>query len=316
MSPQLPKKYEIPKHQKEELFNNVVDFLEERCLSFKGADEAKTCGRPFIEKLTNVLWDIDNHHEKLNSFAKRKHELKPIPTPLSKFTGFNDLVKKKSTRLNREILKKHGDAIFELLIESWLERREWKDLHQMLLELANLVVAYAKDLEEHCAKQQEVHSRTENIHKWEVRDTEASQFPVRPEYTAVNRILKGMKEYEILELNAEFLPENRQQRYLFLKKLQLGVPFQMFKCLRGSSNRNMVFVWKLTLDAKQRSTSSSLEAIKHIEQLVPEKHSRKMRREFRILLKLHRISLMIFTSFSREILAAYQINRFVSAFTT
>lgn len=63
-------------------------------------------GRPFVEKLTSVLWDIDNHHEMLNSFAERKHAVRPIPTPLSKFTGYNDLVKKKkSTRLNRETLK-------------------------------------------------------------------------------------------------------------------------------------------------------------------------------------------------------------------
>ena len=237
---------------------------------FKGVDEANMCGRPFVEKLTNVLWDIHNHHEMLNSFAERKHELKPIPTPYSKFPGYNDLVKKKkSTQLNRETLKKHGDYMFELLIETWLERPEWRDFYQMLLQVANLVSAYAKDLEEHCARQQEVHSRTVNLHKWEVHDTEAIQSPVRPEYTGVDQILKGMNEYENLEVDEKFLPENCQQRYLFLKKMELAVPFQTFKCLRGASNRNMVFVWKLPLGVKQRSTSRSLECIEQIEQVTP-----------------------------------------------
>ena len=115
-SPQLPKKYETPRHKREELFDDIDDFLEERQVFFKGVDEAKMCGRPFMEKLTNVLWDIDNHQEMLNSFAERKHEVRPILSLLSKFTGYNDLVKKKKstcTRLNRETLKKHGDCIVE-----------------------------------------------------------------------------------------------------------------------------------------------------------------------------------------------------------
>ena len=55
----------------------------------------------------------------------------------------------------------------------------------------------------------------------------------------------------------------------------------MFKHARGSSMRNMVFVWKLPADAKQRSMSSSLQNIKMIEQSIPENHNCRMRHEFR-----------------------------------
>ena len=81
----------------------------------------------------------------------------------------------------------------------------------MLLTIVNLVTAYAKYPEEHCVRQQEIHSCSECIHKWEVTDCEASILPTKPDYSEVDHVLKDMQEYKVLELDTKYLPESRQQ---------------------------------------------------------------------------------------------------------
>ena len=150
----------------------------------------------------------------------------------------------------------------------------------MLHALAKLLLSYVENLEECYVRQEKANDRTECAQKWDLVKSEAT-ITVDSLYVEVDSALQQMKEYEFLELDDKFLPENRQQRYLFLKKMQLSVPFKMFKCIRGSTMRNMIFLWQLPVDSNKRSVSLSLKNVTEIEKLVPEKHSRRMRREFR-----------------------------------
>ncbi len=72
-SARLLKKKEPPRNRKDELFNSIVNLLEEHKLSYSPA-EAESCGQNLVRVLTDCLWHIDGHHDTL------KDQSCPVPS--------------------------------------------------------------------------------------------------------------------------------------------------------------------------------------------------------------------------------------------
>ncbi len=120
-------------------------------------------------------------------------------------------------RLNQEKLKKNGDALFEILLEPWMETPIWSDVHHMLHVLAKLMLAYVQYLDECCTRQKKANYRMDCNLKWDIINCEGC-LTVDKVYLHIDSVLKNMKDYEFLELDEKFTPEDRQQRYLFFLK--------------------------------------------------------------------------------------------------
>ena len=79
--PQLPKKISPEKkkgfNQKYKLYNAILGMFGDKGKSFPNAQVACNEGKALVGVLTNVLWHIDEHHEKLNARAKDHKEILP-----------------------------------------------------------------------------------------------------------------------------------------------------------------------------------------------------------------------------------------------
>ena len=92
-SPDLTRKKNF--NQKDELYNTILGMFGDKSKSFSNAQVACNEGKALVGVLTNVLWHIDEHHEKLNARAKDHNEMPSIVPMFSSFRGFNDSARKK-----------------------------------------------------------------------------------------------------------------------------------------------------------------------------------------------------------------------------
>ena len=108
--PQLPK----PKNssspgftKKDALHNHILkNILEKNNLLFKDKHQADTDGVLMLKVLTDALWNIDEHHEKINHRATFSADVSSIPGVFVSCRGFNDNRKKKhAVRLERKTVE-------------------------------------------------------------------------------------------------------------------------------------------------------------------------------------------------------------------
>ena len=86
ISPESKKNY----NKKDELFNAIVEVLKEREIFFPNASVANNEGKTVIGVLTDVLWHIDEHHEKIHQQSTQSKDVPSVPPLFSTFRGFND----------------------------------------------------------------------------------------------------------------------------------------------------------------------------------------------------------------------------------
>ena len=130
--PQLPEKISPDKkknyEQKDELYNAILGMLANKGKSFPNAQVACNEGKAFVGVLTDVLWHIDEHHEKLNARAKDHKETPSIPPMFSSFRGFNDSVKKKTAaRLDCSILAQYVQNLYHIVTYPAIQADDWAD---------------------------------------------------------------------------------------------------------------------------------------------------------------------------------------------
>ena len=77
-----------PSHAKQALWNRLLEIFQERGFGFTRM-QLETVGNKVVSTLTDTLWYLDPHHEKLKSRAIS------IPQMFSKFTGYYDWKRQK-----------------------------------------------------------------------------------------------------------------------------------------------------------------------------------------------------------------------------
>ena len=284
--PLLPE-HTVVNNKKDQLHNDVLCFLKDKDVSFRGKSEANTTGKQFVKTLVNVLWYVDGHQHKLKAFSEHHREVPNFPDAFEAFSNYNDVVrKKKSTRLDQNSLSLHASLLFNCLSEVWIERPEWKEVRDMMFNLATLAMEYCKHLAKENEAQKRRHERESpaRSHKddSECTEIESTLGPVKEQYTELDKLIAATNEYELVELD-RFAPTDCQKRYTFIRQLKLSSPIMLYRYHRSSSLGTINWIWRLPVDKKQRSNSATLRNIAEIQEMFPENHSWKMRREFKIV---------------------------------
>ena len=106
--------------------------------------------------LTDILWHIDEYHEKLNARAKDHKDMPSIPSMLSSLRAFNDSARKKrAARLDCSILVQDVQNLYHVLTYPVLQADDWADINAALKQLAKCVSGYTEHLRAENNKQKE-----------------------------------------------------------------------------------------------------------------------------------------------------------------
>ncbi len=108
--PQLPEPKESSSPgftQKDALKNYIIEnVLKKNGLYFRDKHQMETDGVLMLRVLTDALWNIDEHHEKINHRATFSADVSSIPDIFFSCRGFNDNRKKKhAVRLERKTVE-------------------------------------------------------------------------------------------------------------------------------------------------------------------------------------------------------------------
>lgn len=106
-----PEKYHIVrKNNRQQLYNDFIDQLQEKNLGWTNQNVLSE-GKPFVLQLTDILWQLDGHHDKLTE------QTCPIPDFFSKFQKYNlpESYKRKRPNLKRELVSQMSQQLFNIL---------------------------------------------------------------------------------------------------------------------------------------------------------------------------------------------------------
>ena len=127
-----PKKLELVKNRKDELFNDLVDFLQANKLV--GKEESSL---NFVSVLCNCLWTIDSHQDTMTA------RFCPVPSTFESFCGYNlpeksKHAKRKLNNLCSQSLHAISSSLFDILQGNYWKSEPWSKYFSEL----QLLVAY------------------------------------------------------------------------------------------------------------------------------------------------------------------------------
>lgn len=98
--------------QKDAMYNHILDnLLAKNNLLFESKQVADIL---MVRVVTDVLWNIDEHHEKINHRSTFSSQVSNIPERFSSCRGFNDSRKKNhAVRLERKTLESLTSNLFQ-----------------------------------------------------------------------------------------------------------------------------------------------------------------------------------------------------------
>ena len=108
-----------------------------------------------MKVLSDALWNIDEHHEKIDHRAKFNSEISQIPDRFSTCRGFYDNRRKKhAVRLDRKSLQNVTANLFQVLSLPIYWNESWNRLHGDLEKLAMCLRFYVENMEKETQSQQ------------------------------------------------------------------------------------------------------------------------------------------------------------------
>lgn len=240
-----PKKLELVKNRKDELFNDLVDFLQANKLV--GKEESSL---NFVSVLCNCLWTIDGHQDTMTA------QFCPVPSTFESFCGYNlpeksKHAKRKLNNLCSQSLHAISSSLFDILQGNYWKSEPWSKYFSEVQSLACSILQYAEYLDSQVKKVKVNHTLP-----IPVRDiSESMQIKyivstrsVFPLFLQLNSILKNMNEYEYLFLN-DLCPDDPRNRYHYLQSLQKnGLEFPTILCSHtpGNNKGNLHFIWRIS----------------------------------------------------------------------
>ena len=119
----VPERYTSSLNKKLELKNAVIDWLVKNQV---GLPNVQTLGISFVNTLTQVMWDLDGHHEMLArcSFGS--------PAELAHLSGFNVPEKHKHKlpgNLTQNMVSEQNTALLNLMQLAYMKTDSWKEVY-------------------------------------------------------------------------------------------------------------------------------------------------------------------------------------------
>ena len=245
------------------------------------ASSVNSCGKNFM---VDCLWYVDGHHDTL-----RKQSC-PIPELFQRFVGYNTPEvskhrKRQVSNMSSTVLTTLASSLYQNLQGSFWSHVSFHRLQQQTRLLAQSLAGYADYLSSQNKIMKAVHARSIPVRQlsdfMSVKYIEPCHGVPVSMLQELFHTLQEMEDSEHLALN-ELIPGQPRQRYEFIQCLErngLSVPIMLLTYSSGNNVGNLHFVWKVPSNKPMKETfQDSVRVIEKIKPLLPQYHTRAMRR--------------------------------------
>lgn len=279
--PKLPKERNfVTRHDL--LYNDLIKLLKDDSLGWYG-EYYESIGSGFIKALTDLLWYIDPHHEKLNS---RSCVIPEIFLSLSQYkikSSYNLFYyagKHKKEQLKRENLKDYLKAIEHFITQPWAGQENWKSFISNVFELYHNIQKYISYLElvndemilNH-SKNEPTRNLLDNI-TLEIRNKQRN---FNPKFKNISDLLQNSDFYE-LHLLDNYLPQDKRMRYNFINELNVDCTFTLYRYYHGNYLGTLNFIWKIPDSISEQDKSQDAQMLTLANEMIPSYFTRQMRK--------------------------------------
>lgn len=227
-----------------------------------------TIGHTFINRVTNLVWYLDPH---LNKLEKRGLKLPTIIAKLpayaseSHYNLYYDTMKHKKNEISREKLETLINALTISIQQPWTRLSYWKEIIDDIHDLIKISQEYVNYLRGVNNRMHTIHASLVPIRNGRdditVEDIEAvSSYP--SQYEPLAQLLSKSNYYDLLNID-HLLPSKPQDTYNFFQNIRADSSFTLYRYYHGNYLGTLNFVWKVpsidqrdkTLEAKNISAA-------------------------------------------------------------
>jgi len=264
------------------LYNDLIKLLEVESLGWR-EEHYESIGSGFIKALTDLLWYIDPHHEKLNCRSCIIPEIflsLPQYKIKSSYNLFYYTGKHKKEQLKREKLDDYLKAIEHFVTQPWAGQENWKSFISNVFELCHSIRKYISYLESVNNEMILNHSRNEPIRNLldnitlEVRNKQRN-FDLK--FRNISDLLHNSDFYE-LHLLDNYLPKDKRIRYDFINELRVDCTFTLYRYYHGNYLGTLNFIWKIPNSVSEQDKNQEAQTLILANEIIPTYFTRQMRK--------------------------------------
>ena len=264
------------------LYNDLIKLLEIESLGWYG-ESYKSIGSSFIKALTDLLWYIDPHHEKLNLRNCNIPETF-LSLPQYKINSSYNLFyytgKHKKEQLKREKLEDYLKVVEHFIVQPWASQEYWKSFISNIFELCHNVRKYISYLELVNNDMVLNHSKNEPIRNLmdnvtlEIRNKQRN---FNQKFKDISNLLCDSDFYE-LHLLDNYLPNDKRTRYDFINELKVDYTFTLYRYYHGNYLGTLNFIWKIPDSIHEQDKNQETQIINLANEMIPIYFTRQMRK--------------------------------------
>lgn len=268
-----------PVNAKDRLYNDVRKVMIDQKAGFTPM-QVNSVGRNILTTLSNTLWYINPHLDKLGTRGII------CPEIFSHLQGYHDwkTQKKKEPVISAEVLKFHIDGMTDILMYPWFLSSQMSEFRKACTNLTEALIKYYKFLTDQQQRTSLRHASKEPLRSlsdnWVNRTVEGkASVETGKEYLILEKQLQEMQCYSPLCL-MDLEPSERIDRRKWIDNIQLSLSISLYSYQHGNYLGNLNFAWKLPSDDSKRSGMKELQVIEQIKKDIPVFSTRQMKSEF------------------------------------
>ena len=240
------------------LYNDFLKILQERKLGWLN-DSHLTIGHSFIRRVTDLVWYLDPHLDKLEKRGLKLPKIiakLPVYASESHYNLYHDTMKHKKIEISREKLESFIKALILSIQQPWTRLLHWEEVIKDIHDLIKMAQEYANYLQGVNNRMRIIHVSLVPIRNGRdditVEDIEAVDlFPSQYEFLA--QFFRESNDYDLLNIDhlLSFKPQNT---YLFFQNICADVSFTLYRYYHGNYLSTLNFVWKIpSLDKRDKT---------------------------------------------------------------
>jgi hypothetical protein len=275
-----PKKYIYSR--KDLLYNDLINILEQSSLGWTGGTH-ESIGNNLVNRLVDLLWYIDPHHEKLKN---RGYKIPDFFLALPQYqneTSYNQSYftsHHKKEQLKSNNLQYFVKAIESCISQPWASIDIWGNFIGSIFDLCHSLREYIKYLNSVNSQMNANHSENDlirNVIDNIAIETRESQKIIDKKFNEISYLLECSDNYELHFLD-NHLPESANNRFNFIKEMTLRVSFTLYRYYHGNYLGTLNFIWKIPEDLLVRDKSFESQMIALANEMIPKFFTRKMKK--------------------------------------
>ena len=267
--------------KRDKLYNDMLFILREKNCGWLNGNET-TVGKRFLESLNALLWELDEHHQKLQDRGCQ------IPEFVLSLHGYQNkqYYKKESHHkkgnLQRSKLDLLVKGIENCISQPWAASDLWSEFIREVFMLISCVQKYMEYLENVNRSVNTIRNAMQParnpLDNSDIKILiECFRQDLKDCYKSLATKIRETNAYEVVLLD-EYLPQNKYERYNFIQNLQLDSTIMLYRYYHGNYLGTLNFIWRIPLDPNERSDNLQAKIIIEIQEKLPHYFTRGMRK--------------------------------------